>query len=67
MDVDKTTLNPISHYIMLEKNFPVTKRKWAFSLGIGYLWQGQDKYRGVLARERLKGKSQILLRPNLKF
>lgn len=67
VDFDQRTFKPIRHFFLLEKNFPLAKRKWTFSIGIGYLFQGQDKYSGSLAARRRKGESQILIRPNLKF
>lgn len=67
VDFDRRTFKPIRHYFLLEKNFPLTKRKWTFSIGLGYLFQGQDKYSGSLAARRRKSESQILIRPNLKF
>ena len=66
-DFKSTNLRPISHYVLAEKNFPSTKHRWAFSVGVGYLWIGQDKYTGALAQRRQPAESQILFRPNVKF
>ena len=67
VDFDKRSLSPISHYLMLDKNFPLYNGKMTFSIGLGYLWQGLDKYSGALAQGRQRSKSQVLIRPNLKF
>ncbi len=67
VDFNRESLEPVGHYVMLEKNFPLRKRRWTLSLGLGYLWQSQDKYSGGLARRRRRTDAQALLRPNLKF
>ncbi|MEK7286994.1 MAG: hypothetical protein AAB091_00330 [Elusimicrobiota bacterium] len=67
IDLGRRERRALSHFILVEKNFPVTKRNWTFSLGMGYLWVGQDKYSGALAQRRLNNETQYLLRPNLKF
>ena len=67
VDFSRKTLEPVSHYVMVEKNFPIRSRKWTFSLGAGYLFLGREKYQGDLSRRRFTPESQILLRPNLKF
>src|SRR3989338_10090196 len=67
MGLSRSSLKPISHYLMLDKNFPIPKGRWVFSLGLGYLWRGADKYNGFLVELRRKNETQILIRPNIKF
>lgn len=67
VDFSHKNFKPVSHYVLVEKNFPLSRRKWIFSIGIGYLWKGPDKYSGSLALQRRKNEEQILLRPNLRF
>ena len=67
VDFNSSNLRPLSQYVLLEKNFPTSKHKWTFSLGLGYLWISQDKYTGALALRRQPGQSQLLIRPNVKF
>jgi hypothetical protein len=67
VDFNSENLRPISHYILVEKNFPTPKHHWTFSIGVGYLWIGEEKYTGALAALRPPSQSQILIRPNIKF
>lgn len=67
VDFNRHDLDPVSHYVMLEKNIPWRKKKWTFSVGVGYLFLAREKYAGELARRRTTPESQFLLRPNLKF
>ncbi len=52
--------------VMLEKKWPL--RSWgekvSFGLGIGYLYSGDDKYRGKLSDEGIDN-HQLIFRPNL--
>lgn len=67
VDLSKNDGAPVTHFFLLEKNFPIRSKKWTLSLGFGYLWQGKDKYSGSLALKRRANESQFLLRPNLRF
>lgn len=69
-DFRRSDLRPVSHSVMVEKNFPFTtasKKKLTFSLGFGYQWLSREKYAGALAERRLRPESRIMIRPNLKF
>jgi len=66
-DFSFESLKPVRHFVLMEKNIPIPKRRWALSLGVGYLWRGKKKYSGELARRRRAADSQFLLRPNLRF
>jgi hypothetical protein len=67
VDFDSRTLSPISHYLILEKKFPL-RNKRALCLGAGFVWTSDKKYSG-----RLAGSSgdpsgfSFVLRPNLEF
>ena len=68
LDLSQHGLETIGHFLLAEKNIPVTSRKWTLSLGVGWLWQSAKKYSGELgARRRAGSETQVLLRPNLKF
>ncbi|MFC1679831.1 hypothetical protein ACFL2T_06435 [Elusimicrobiota bacterium] len=67
VDFSHESMEPVSHFLLLEKNFPIPKKKWTFSLGIGYIWRSMKKYSGTLADRRRSVNSQVMLRPNLKF
>jgi len=67
IDFDHRDLQPISHYVIMEKNWPAFKGKCVMSVGFGYLWRSNDKYSGSLAARRWPSQGQFLLRPNFKF
>jgi len=54
--------------LMLEKKWPLSSwgEKVSFGLGVGYLYMGDDKYRGKLGAEGIDN-HQLIFRPNLKF
>lgn len=62
-------LKAISHFLLLEKNYPFVyqARKLTFSMGVGYQWLSEEKYTGSLAARRLRPEARFLLRPNVKF
>ena len=61
------TLNLMSSGILIEKIYPLSwSEKMSFSLGIGYMYNSGEKYRGTLKEEAID-KHQLILRPNLKF
>ncbi|HAH07047.1 MAG TPA: hypothetical protein DCM05_11070 [Elusimicrobia bacterium] len=66
-DFSRKDFTPLQHSILVEKNWPLKKNKLTLSMGVGYLWRGTGKYTGTVAEHRTLDKSQILLRPNLKF
>ncbi len=65
-DMDMRSLTPIRHYFTIDKKWPLEKRKVAFSLAAGFIWEGDRKYTGVLS-ERDPESFQIILRPNITF
>ena len=53
--------------IILEKKWPIkSSRKISFGLGLGYLYNSGQKYRGDLRDEGINN-HQLIFRPNLKF
>lgn len=67
VDFDSRTLSPISHYLILEKKFPL-KNKRALCLGAGFVWTSGKKYTGRLAdRSGDSSGFSLILRPNLEF
>jgi hypothetical protein len=53
--------------IILEKKWPIkSSRKISFGLGLGYLYNSGQKYRGELSDEGINN-HQLIFRPNLKF
>ncbi|OGS43908.1 MAG: hypothetical protein A3J79_08390 [Elusimicrobia bacterium RIFOXYB2_FULL_62_6] len=66
-DFSQRNLKPIRHFFLVEKKFPVGKRKM-LSVGTGFIWTSGDKYSGPLT-EADSGRSdfQVMLRPNLEF
>jgi len=53
--------------IILEKKWPIkSTRKVSFGLGLGYLYNSGQKYRGELREEGINN-HQLIFRPNLKF
>lgn len=57
--------SPVRHYLILEKKFPST-RNYAFSLGVGFVWDSNKKYAGFSGKDK-RSQLQFILRPNLEF
>jgi hypothetical protein len=66
-DVDAKTGSIMRHFFFVDKKFPLKKRKIAFTIGTGVLWEKSDKYTGPLARPGNDNDFQILFRPNIEF
>jgi len=66
-DMDARHFNPIRHYFLVDKKWPFTNRKTAFSLAVGFVWESAKKYTGALAAGNNKNNFQIILRPNIEF
>ncbi len=61
------TFKLTSSELLVEKIFPLSwSEKMFFSLGIGYIYNSGEKYRGALKEEEVD-RNQLILRPNLKF
>ncbi len=70
-DVNKQNWKVIRHFFLVGKSFPlgspVAKKKLVFKLRLGFLWEGEEKYTGSLARLKKEGYFQFLFRPNVEF
>ncbi|MBI5240546.1 MAG: hypothetical protein HY926_08745 [Elusimicrobia bacterium] len=67
IDFDHRDFQPVKHYLMAEKNWPLGRRKVVLSVGVGYLRRDAGNYLGGLAVRHGLAEEQLLLRPNLKF
>jgi hypothetical protein len=70
-DFSQKKLEPIRHYLVLDKKFPMKKSRMAFTLGLGFVWTADKKYSGPLSNSAAGTKTpnsfQFILRPNLEF
>jgi hypothetical protein len=70
-DVNKQNWKIIRHFFLAGKSFPlgspVAKKKLVFKLRLGFLWEGEEKYTGSLARVKKEDYFQFLFRPNVEF
>ena len=55
------------HYFVVDKKWPLKDQKMGFSMALGFIWQGADKYTGTLADKDKKDEYQIIIRPNIIF
>ncbi len=65
-DMDRRTFSAIRHYFFVDKKWPLTDRRMALSLALGFVWESARKYTGELATGR-GNDLQVLLRPNIEF
>ena len=66
-DMDSKTLKAMRHYFVVDKKWPLKDQKMGFSMALGFIWQGADKYTGTLVDKDKKDEYQIILRPNIIF
>jgi len=70
-DFSQKKLEPLRHYLVLDKKFPMKSSRMAFTLGLGFVWTADKKYSGPLADSPAGTKKansfQFILRPNLEF
>lgn len=57
---------PISHYLSVEKKWPIKDKKIAFSLAVGGVLETSRKYTGSLSRNK-SSDFQVFIRPNIEF
>jgi len=68
LDIDQSTLEPLRHYFMLDKKYPLKGKRFALSMGVGFMWTSNKKYSGPLSTVAYTGSNfTILFRPNLAF
>lgn len=66
VDLDRRTLHSIRHYFFVDKKWPFENKKMAFALALGFIWESNEKYSGVLATSQ-QDNFQFILRPNIEF
>lgn len=70
-DFSQKKLEPIRHYFVVDKKFPMKSSRMAFTLGLGFVWTADKKYSGPLSDSAAGTKTpnsfQFILRPNLEF
>lgn len=70
-DFSQKKLEPIRHFLVLDKKFPAKNSRVAFTLGLGFVWTADKKYSGPLSSSAAGTKTpnslQFILRPNLEF
>jgi len=68
LDMSHVTMEPLQHFLMVDKKFPVEGKRFAFSLGLGLVWTSGKKYSGSLSDVGTQGSyTQFLIRPNIEF
>jgi len=55
---------PLRHFFVVDKKLPFGRRKLAFVLGLGFVWQSRAAYSGAL---QAKDRFSFLVRPNITF
>jgi len=65
----KDGYTPIEHIIYFEKKFPVKwwGQKLGLNFGVGYLYQGPEKYSGALKNTTGIDTDRLIIRPNIQF
>ncbi len=70
-DFSQKKLEPIRHYLVVDKKFPAKNSRVAFTLGLGFVWTADKKYSGPLSSSasgtRTPNSFQFILRPDLEF
>jgi hypothetical protein len=68
-DFSQEKLEPIRHYLVVDKKFPFRKSRMALTLGLGFVWTADKKYSGPLTNSATgtSNSFQFILRPNLEF
>lgn len=66
-DMDIKTFEPLKHYFTIDKKWPLKNKKIAFSLAVGFIWEGAEKYTGKLGSDDNEDDFRIIIRPNIIF
>ncbi|NLO91548.1 MAG: hypothetical protein GX410_06110 [Elusimicrobia bacterium] len=68
LDLSRSRLEPLRQLFLVEKKFPLEHKRFAFSLGLGFVWTSSKKYTGPLADIGRPGtNTELLIRPNIEF
>ncbi|MDQ7005317.1 MAG: hypothetical protein Q9N67_10530 [Ghiorsea sp.] len=65
LDVLQHTLKPSKQTLLMDKHWPLLHGQVTMTLGFGVIWQGAERYMGVLATTQ--DKWTFVFRPNVKF
>ncbi|MDX8383237.1 MAG: hypothetical protein R8M45_04090 [Ghiorsea sp.] len=65
LDLLQANLHPSRQLFMVDKHWPLDHGKLAVSLGLGAIWQGEDRYLGALAERQQRW--SFVFRPNISF
>lgn len=70
-DFSQKKLEPIRHYFVVDKKFPMKNSRVAFTIGLGFVWTADKKYSGPLSSRAGNINSsntfQFILQPNIEF
>ncbi|MFZ3071903.1 MAG: hypothetical protein WA162_01525, partial [Thermodesulfobacteriota bacterium] len=66
-DMGIKTFEPLKHYFTIDKKWPLKDKKMAFSLVMGFIWEGAEKYTGKLGSDGKENEFTIIIRPNIIF
>ncbi len=64
--IDRNSLDVVSHFLSVEKNWPMKNKKYAFNLTIGCIYEANRKYNGSLFDEGVDN-FKAFIWPNIKF
>ncbi len=67
IDLDSRNLDPIRHYFLVSKKFPVGDYRLAIKLELGFVWERSSKYTGELNPLNEGDRFQFIIRPNVEF
>lgn len=62
------TFEPIGYFFLFQKKFPIELfgKKMGLNFGVGYVYQGDNKYSGTLKQEGVET-HKFIIRPNIQF
>lgn len=66
-DMDMRRFDSIRNYFFVDKKWPSEKRRMAFDMAVGFVWESAKKYSGALSTGREKDNIQFIIRPNIEF
>lgn len=67
VDFSQETLEPLRHFLIVEKRFPRRESKTVFALGAGFVWDSYRLYKDVQDTGEERDNFQFVFRPNLLF
>lgn len=67
IDFSQKNGSVLKQYLLMEKNIPLKRFKFAFSIGAGFVWDSYMLYNDKMTDNSNKDRFTVMLRPNLKF